>query len=52
MVFHITHEQFLKLAKGNKSNNKDANIDNSKLIGKTPNGKDVYELNGKKYVGE
>ena len=29
------HEQFLKLAKGNKSNNKDANIDNSKLIGKT-----------------
>ena len=25
---------------------------NSKLIGKSPDGKDVYELNGKKYVGE
>jgi hypothetical protein len=25
---------------------------NSKLIGKTPDGKDVYESNGKKYVGE
>ena len=25
---------------------------NSKFIGKTPDGKDVYELNGKKYVGE
>jgi hypothetical protein len=25
---------------------------NAKLIGKTPDGKDVYEANGKKYVGE
>ena len=25
---------------------------NAKLIGKTPEGKDVYESNGKKYVGE
>lgn len=25
---------------------------NAKLIGKTPDGKDVYESNGKKYVGE
>jgi hypothetical protein len=25
---------------------------NAKLIGKTPEGKDVYEANGKKYVGE
>jgi len=25
---------------------------NSKLIGKSPDGKDVYELNGKKYVGD